>query len=44
VGRVDSGELRVDVSDRFTLADIARVHELGAAGEFRGKVILTPAT
>jgi NADPH:quinone reductase-like Zn-dependent oxidoreductase len=44
VGRVDSGELRVDVSDRFTLADIARVHELGAAGEFRGKVLLTPAT
>jgi NADPH:quinone reductase-like Zn-dependent oxidoreductase len=39
---VDSGELRVDVSKRFPLSDIARVHELGAAGKFRGKVILTP--
>lgn len=44
VDRVDSGELRVDVSDRFPLSDIARVHELGAAGEFRGKVLLIPAT
>lgn len=42
VGRVDSGELRVDVSDRFPLSEIARVHEKGAAGEFRGKVLLTP--
>ena len=44
VGRVDSGELRVDVSERFPLSDIVRVHELGASGEFRGKVILIPAT
>jgi NADPH:quinone reductase-like Zn-dependent oxidoreductase len=39
---VDSGELRVDVSERFPLSEIARVHELGEAGKFRGKVILTP--
>jgi NADPH:quinone reductase-like Zn-dependent oxidoreductase len=42
VERVDSGELRMDVSERFPLSEIARVHELGEAGKFRGKVILTP--
>ena len=42
VGRVDSGELRVDVSERFPLSELARVHELGASGKFRGKVLLTP--
>ena len=42
VERVDSDELRVDVSERFPLSEIARVHELGEAGKFRGKVILTP--
>ena len=42
VERVDSGELRVDVSERFPLSEIARVHELGEAGKFRGKVVLTP--
>jgi NADPH:quinone reductase-like Zn-dependent oxidoreductase len=42
VERVDSGELRVDVSERFPLSEIARVHELGEAGKLRGKVILTP--
>ena len=42
VERVDSGELRADVSERFPLSEIARVHELGEAGKFRGKVILTP--
>lgn len=39
---VGSGELRVDVGERFPLSEIARVHELGEAGKFRGKVILTP--
>lgn len=43
VGRVDSGTLRVDVSERFALSDLARVHELGEAGKFRGKVLLIPA-
>ena len=33
---------RVDVSERFPLSELARVHELGEAGKFRGKVILTP--
>jgi NADPH:quinone reductase-like Zn-dependent oxidoreductase len=43
VERVDSGELRVDVSERYPLPDLARVHELGASGKFRGKVLLIPA-
>lgn len=42
VDRMDSGELRVDVSERYPLSDLARVHELGASGKFRGKVLLTP--
>lgn len=43
VERVDSGELRVDVSERHPLPNLARVHELGEAGKFRGKVLLIPA-
>jgi NADPH:quinone reductase-like Zn-dependent oxidoreductase len=42
VARVDAGELRVDVSARYQLADLAEVHEKGAAGQFRGKVIIVP--
>ena len=42
VGRVDAGELRVDVTGRYPLSDLAQVHELGAAGNFRGKVVVTP--
>ena len=42
VERVDSGELLLDVSGRFPLSEIVRVHRLGEAGEFRGKVVLTP--
>lgn len=44
VDRVDSGELRMDVSERFPLSDTPRVHELGESGKFRGKVLLIPAT
>jgi NADPH:quinone reductase-like Zn-dependent oxidoreductase len=43
VAQVDSGALRVDVSNRYSLFDIAEVHELGSSGAFRGKVVLTPA-
>jgi NADPH:quinone reductase-like Zn-dependent oxidoreductase len=43
VARVDSGALRVDVSDRYSLSDIAQVHEQGGSGAFRGKVVITPA-
>jgi hypothetical protein len=31
------------LSERYPLPDLARVHELGASGKFRGKVLLIPA-
>nr|WP_130354090.1 NADP-dependent oxidoreductase [Agromyces ramosus] len=40
---VDSGDLRVDVSARYPLEELASVHRLGEAGELRGKVVLTPS-
>ena len=39
---VDAGELRVDVSARHPLEELATVHALGEAGKLRGKVVLTP--
>ncbi len=42
VGRVNDGSLRVDVSGTYPLSEIAKVHELSAAGETRGKVLLVP--
>jgi NADPH:quinone reductase-like Zn-dependent oxidoreductase len=44
VARVDAGAVKVDVSATHPLDDIARVHQLGAAGDFRGKVLLLPAS
>jgi NADPH:quinone reductase-like Zn-dependent oxidoreductase len=44
VGRVDAGDVKVDVSATYALDDIARVHQLGAAGDFRGKVLLVPTS
>lgn len=38
---VDAGELRVEVSAEYPLAQAATVHELSAAGQIRGKVLLT---
>jgi len=43
VRRIDTGAVRVDVSARYPLADLARVHELSAAGGIRGKVVITIA-
>jgi NADPH:quinone reductase-like Zn-dependent oxidoreductase len=43
VDRIDRGELRVDVSGRYPLSDIALVHQLGDGGKLRGKVVLLPA-
>jgi NADPH:quinone reductase-like Zn-dependent oxidoreductase len=43
VDRIDRGELRVDVSGRYPLSDIALVHQLGDGGKVRGKVVLLPA-
>jgi len=39
---VDAGELSVEVSATYPLSQAAAVHELGAAGGIRGKVLLTP--
>lgn len=39
---VDAGDLRVDVSARYPLEELAAVHVLGDAGTLRGKVVLTP--
>lgn len=41
VQRIDAGEVTVDVSDRYPLADAARVHELAERGALRGKVVIT---
>ena len=40
VRRIDAGTVTVDISARHPLTEIAQVHELGAAGHIRGKVIL----
>jgi NADPH:quinone reductase-like Zn-dependent oxidoreductase len=39
---VDAGELRLDVSARYPLDDLAHVHALAESGAIRGKVVLTP--
>ena len=44
VARVDAGDLRIDISETYPLSDIVLVHEKGAAGQFRGKVLLVPTT
>jgi NADPH:quinone reductase-like Zn-dependent oxidoreductase len=43
VERIDQAALRVDVSARYPLADIALVHQLGDGGQLRGKVVLVLA-
>ncbi|MFC0625099.1 NADP-dependent oxidoreductase [Kribbella deserti] len=43
VAKVDAGELRIDVSARYPLAELARVHQLSDAGKLPGKVVVTPA-
>jgi NADPH:quinone reductase-like Zn-dependent oxidoreductase len=40
--RVDAGELRVEISATYPLSQAAAVHELAAAAQIRGKVLLTP--
>ena len=42
VDLVDRGELRVDVDERVALADLPSVHARAAAGQLRGKVVVTP--
>ncbi len=43
VSLVDSGELRVDVTQRVPLSELPRIHELAASGALRGKVVAVPA-
>jgi NADPH:quinone reductase-like Zn-dependent oxidoreductase len=38
---IDAGEIKVDVYERHPLADLEKVYERGAAGELRGKVVIT---
>ncbi|MDQ0574218.1 NADP-dependent oxidoreductase [Agromyces albus] len=40
---VDAGELDLDVSARYPLEELARVHSLAEGGALRGKVVLIPA-
>jgi len=42
VAKVDADELRLDISERHPLSDIALVQREGADGLIRGKVVLTP--
>lgn len=42
VGRVDAGELHIDVADRRPLADVAAVHDESDAGRLPGKTLLIP--
>ncbi|MEV6488449.1 NADP-dependent oxidoreductase [Actinoplanes sp. NPDC051633] len=39
---IDAGEIKVDVYERHPLADLEKVYERGAAGDLRGRVVITP--
>jgi NADPH:quinone reductase-like Zn-dependent oxidoreductase len=41
VRRIDAGAVTVDISARYPLAELAKVHELSATGALRGKVVIT---
>jgi NADPH:quinone reductase-like Zn-dependent oxidoreductase len=41
--QVDAGEIRVEPSATYSLADAAKVHEEYSAGNLHGKVVLTTA-
>ena len=42
VARVDAGDLKIDVAQRRSLADLPAVHDQAAAGQLPGKTILIP--
>lgn len=42
VAQVDRGELRVDVTERVPLADLAALHARAAEGAVHGKVVVVP--
>jgi len=39
---VGDGEIRVEISQTFALADVQRAHALSESGHARGKLILVP--
>lgn len=41
---IDAGELRVDISERVSLRDLAELHRRADAGEIHGKVVVIPPT
>ncbi len=41
VEMIDDGRLRLDVSERYPLSELSLVQAKGAAGELRGKVVIT---
>jgi len=41
-GRVDAGDLRIDVAQRRPLTDLAAVHDEAVAGRLPGKTVLIP--
>jgi len=41
-GRVDAGDLRIDVAQRLPLTDLAAVHDQAVAGRLPGKTVLIP--
>jgi NADPH:quinone reductase-like Zn-dependent oxidoreductase len=43
VARVDAGDLKIEVTERLPLTDLAAVHDQAAAGRLSGKTVLTPA-
>lgn len=40
--KVDTGDLRIDISGTYPLSEIAQVHTKSEAGNLRGKVLLVP--
>ncbi len=41
VRRIDAGTVTVDISARYPLAELSKVHELSASGGIRSKVVIT---
>jgi len=43
-GRVDRGELSVDIAERVPMTDLASIHTRAAAGTLTGKVVVLPTS
>jgi NADPH:quinone reductase-like Zn-dependent oxidoreductase len=42
VGRIDSGELTVNVARRVPLSELPAIHAAAAAGSLHGKIVVVP--